>query len=431
MNNNAMKGRPVYVVDGSRTPFLKAGAEPGPFHAADLAVRAAQPLLNRQPFSPGDLDEVITGCVMPGPDEANISRIAALRAGCGKAVPAWTVQRNCGSGMQALDSAARNIAANRADLVMAGGTESMSQAPLLYPPEMVGWLGQLNRARKPAEKLKVASRFKPSYLKPVIGLIRGLTDPTVGLSMGKTAEILADKFGISRAEMDEYAVRSHLRLAAAQEQGRLGEIEPLYDWKGVVHEHDEGVRPDSSVEKLAKLRPVFDGRYGKVTAGNSSQITDGAAWLILASEKAIKKHQLPVMGRIIDCAWAGNDPSEMGLGPVFACTPLIRRNQKKLQDIDYWELNEAFAAQVIACLRAWRSDDFCKNSLGLKKAFGEIDDERLNVDGGAIALGHPVGVSGARIVLHLLHVLKHNKATTGVASQCIGGGQGGAMLVEV
>ena len=423
-------GKPVLVVDGSRSPYLKSTSPLVAFTASDLAIKSAYPLLARQPFAPEQLDEIILGCVNSGPDEANIGRIVSLRLGCGSRVPAWTVQRNCGSGMQALDCAARSIAAGRNDLILAGGVESMSHAPVLFPPKMVDWLGKLARAKKPTDKAKTIFKFKPSNLKPIIGLLRGLTDPTVGLNMGHTAEILADKFSISRLEMDSYAARSHHRLLSAHQDGRLGEIETIYDWNGNYYDHDEGVRPDSSVESLAKLKPAFDRKFGKVTPGNSSQITDGAAWLLLASEEAVKKHKLPVMGRIIDCNWAGNDPREMGLGPVHACTPLLTRNRLTLEKIDYIELNEAFAAQVIACCRAWADADYCKKELGLTSAFGEVDPERLNVDGGGISLGHPVGSSGARIVLHLLHVLKKNKAKHGLATQCIGGGQGGGMLVE-
>lgn len=425
-----MSGRPVYVVDGSRTPYLKSTSPTRAFSAADLAIQSAYPLLARQPFAPEELDEVILGCIMSGPDEANIGRVVSLRLGCGKHVPGWTVQRNCGSGMQALDCAARDIAADRGDLILAGGVESMSHAPVLFPPEMVDWLGELAKARTPAAKAKIMTRFKPANLKPIIGLLRGLTDPTVGLGMGHTAEILADKFNISRQEMDEYAVRSHQRLIAAHEEGRLTEIETIYDWHGNYYDRDEGARADSSVEKLAKLKPAFDKKFGKVTPGNSSQITDGAAWLLLASEDAVKKYQLPVMARIVDCHWAGNDPRTMGLGPVHACTPLLKRHRLTLDKIDYIELNEAFAAQVIGCCRAWADAEYCRQELGLRSAFGEIDEDRLNVDGGGISLGHPVGSSGARIVLHLLHVLQQKQATRGMATMCIGGGQGGGMLVE-
>lgn len=422
--------RPVFIVDGSRTPHLKARNKPGPFAAADLLLGCTRPLLLRQAFDPDVIDEVITGCVMPGPDEANIARVVALRLGLGKHIPAWTVQRNCASGMQALDSAAKDIMLGRAELVLAGGVESMSHAPVLWTEDMVGWLGSWMSAKTWGQRLKTLGQLRLQHLKPVIGLLRGLTDPVVGLSMGQTAENLAYRFGISREEMDSYAVRSHHRLAAAQKEGRLSEVEPLYDSRGNVYEHDDGIRPDSTIEQLGKLRPVFDKPFGNVTAGNSAQITDGASMLLLASEKAVKQYDLPVLGRIMDTAWAGLEPAQMGLGPVHAMSPLMQRHKLKPEDIDYWEINEAFAAQVLACIRAWEDPGYCKQELGLRGSMGTIDQARLNVDGGGISIGHPVGTSGARIVLHLLHVLKQNKAKRGMASLCIGGGQGGAMLIE-
>ena len=422
--------KPVYIVDGSRTPFLKAKGKPGDFAAVDLALGCARPLLARQPFSPEQLDEVIIGCMMPGPDEANIARVIALRLGCGKKVPAWTVQRNCASGMQSIDSAAANISLGRANLVLAGGVEAMSHAPVLLNNAMVGWLGRLAMSKKPIDKLKAFAALRPNHLKPIIGLLRGLTDPVVGLSMGQTAENIAHRFNIDRLTMDTFAVQSHQRLAAAQEAGFLDEIEALYDKNGNVFLNDDGVRTDSSVERLAKLRPVFDRQFGNVTAGNSAQITDGAAMLILASGEAVKEFKLPVMGKLMDSNWAGLEPAQMGLGPVHSITPILQRNELALKDIDYWEINEAFAAQVLSCLAAWEDEKYCKEELGLESVLGKIDQSFLNVDGGGVSLGHPVGASGARIVLHLLKVLERNKAKRGIASLCIGGGQGGAMLIE-
>lgn len=421
---------PVYIVDGSRTPFLKAKGKPGNFAAVDLALGCARPLLARQPFSAEQLDEVIVGCMMPGPDEANIARVIALRLGCGKKVPAWTVQRNCASGMQALDSAAADISLGRANLVLAGGVEAMSHSPVLLNNEMVGWLGRLAMSKKPLDKLKTFAALRPHYLKPIIGLLRGLTDPVVGLSMGQTAENIAHRFNIDRLAMDTFAVQSHQRLAAAQEAGVLKEIEALYDRNGHVFLNDDGVRTDSSVERLAKLRPVFDRQFGNVTAGNSAQITDGAAMLLLASEEAVREFKLPVMGKLLDSHWAGLEPAQMGLGPVHSITPILQRNELSLNDIDYWEINEAFAAQVLGCLAAWEDESYCKDELGLDGIMGTLDQSKLNIDGGGVSLGHPVGASGARIVLHLLSVLERNKAKRGIASLCIGGGQGGAMLIE-
>ncbi len=426
-----MAFQPVYVVDGARTPFLKARNGPGPFSASDLAVQAGRALLMRQPFAPTDLDEVILGCASPSPDEVNIGRVAALRMGCGNKVPAWTVMRNCASGMQAIDSAMANIQSGRAELVMAGGSDALSHAPLLYNKAMVLWFAGMMQAKSLGQKIGMFAKLSPSaLLSPVIGIMKGLTDPMVGLLMGQTAENLAWKFGISRQQMDEYSVRSHQAVAAGRAAGHYGEIVPLVDAKGNVYAEDDGVRLDSSVEGLAKLKPFFDKKYGRVTPGNSSQITDGAAWLILASEAAMKKWNLQPLGKISDSQWAGLDPAQMGLGPVHAATPILQRHGWGLNDIDAWEINEAFAAQVLGCVAAWESDDYCRKELGLPDALGVLPQGKLNVDGGAVALGHPVGASGARIVLHLLHVLRANQAKRGIASICIGGGLGGAMLVE-
>lgn len=424
------RDRNVYLIDGSRTPFLKARGLPGPFSAADLAVAAARPLLARLPFQPPDLDEVILGCVMPGPDEANIARVAALRLGCGKGVPAWTVQRNCASGLQALDCAFRNISLGRSELVLAGGVEAMSRAPVLLRHEMVAWLAQWRTARGIVRRLGQLARLRPAQLRPVVGLLRGLTDPVVGLSMGQTAENLAYRFHIDREAMDRYALESQRRLAAARDKGRLDEIEVIYDAEGRYYDHDDGLRRDTDMAGLAKLKPAFDRQFGAVTAGNSAQITDGAAWLVLAGEAAVERHQLPVLARIVDTEWAGVEPAQMGLGPVHAVTPLLKRNRLAIEDIDYWEINEAFAAQVLACLAAWQDEDYCRTELGLRKVMGAIDRRCLNVDGGSIGIGHPVGASGARIVLHLARLMAAGDARRGIATLCIGGGQGGAMLIE-
>ena len=423
---------PVYVVDGARTPFLKARNRPGPFAASDLAVQAGRALLLRQRFAGQDLDEVILGCASPSPDEVNIGRVTALRMGCGKKVPGWTVMRNCASGMQALDSAIANIRCGHSHLVLAGGVDALSRAPLLYSEKMVLWFARVSAAKSFGEKAAAFLQLNPAAaLTPIIGIMKGLTDPIVGLLMGQTAENLAFRFGITRREMDEFSARSHRRVLAAQKEGRFaGEIAPLFDRDGNLYDSDDGVREDSTSENLAKLRPFFDRKYGNVTAGNSSQITDGAAWLVLASEAAVAKYGLPVLGRIVDSEWAGLDPAQMGLGPVHAATPLLKRHGLNLGDIDAWEINEAFAAQVLACLRAWADDDYCRTELGLEHALGKLDESKLNVDGGAIALGHPVGASGARIVLHVLNVLRRTRGKRGLAAICIGGGLGGAMLVE-
>ena len=422
--------RPVYLIDGSRTPFLKARGKPGPFTHAQLGIYAARPLIQRMPFSAEDFDEVIMGSTMPGPDEANIARIVALRLGCGDDIPAYTVHRNCASGMQALDSAAMSIASGRSQLVLAGGIEAMSQAPLLLHPKMVTWLASWWGAKTFTAKLKALSSFSPTLLKPVIALLKGLTDPVVGMNMGQTAEQIAYRFNIDREMMDQFALDSHLKLHAAQQNNILGEVEAIFDANGKVYELDDGVRADSTLEKLARLRPAFDKPYGLVTPGNSAQITDGAAALVVASETAVKKYDLPVMAQIVSTEWAALSPSEMGLGPAHSIAPLLKSEGLKPESVDYWEINEAFAAQVLAVIAALKDSDYCKKHLGLRSAVGEIPLDKLNIHGGGVSLGHPVGASGARIVLHLAKILETRNVKRGIASLCIGGGQGGAMLLE-
>lgn len=421
---------PIYIIDGARTPFLKARNAPGPFAAGDLATAAGSALLARQRFAPEQLDEVILGCASPSPDEVNIGRVAALRMGCGTQVQGWTVMRNCASGMQAIDSAMANIHSGRSQLVLAGGVDALSRAPLLLSDPMVRWFAGWMGARSLGQRLAMLKKFRFGYLAPVIGIMKGLTDPIVGQLMGQTAENLAWRFGISRDEMDAYAVESHRRVAAAQDAGQFAEIVPLIDRDGSIYASDDGLRRDASLAGLAKLKPFFDKKYGRVTPGNSSQITDGAAWLVLASEAAVAQHGLTPIGRIVDSQWAALEPELMGLGPVHAATPILRRHGLGLNDLDLWELNEAFAAQVIGCLRAWQDEAYCRERLGLPGALGAIDPARLNVDGGAVALGHPVGASGVRIVLHLLQALRRTGGKRGIATICIGGGLGGAMLVE-
>jgi acetyl-CoA C-acetyltransferase len=428
---NRLAQEPVYIIDGARTPFLKARNRPGPFSASDLATDAGRALLLRMPFAPDALDEVILGCAAPSPDEVNIGRVAALRMGCGNQVPGWTVMRNCASGMQAIDSGVAQILSGRSDLLLAGGTDALSRAPLLFSDAMVLWLSQWYAAKGVGARAALLARLRPAYLAPVIGLMKGLTDPVVGLLMGQTAENVAYRFGITRQDMDAYSAQSHARVLAAQKAGAFArEIVPLYDKAGKLYAEDDGVREDSTPDKLAKLKPFFDRKYGNVTAGNSSQVTDGAAWVVLASARAVDRYKLTPKGRIVDTQWSALDPAVMGLGPVYASTPILQRQGLGLNDVDAWEINEAFAAQVLGCLAAWQDAEFCRTELGLPHALGALDTARLNVDGGAIAQGHPVGASGARIVLHVLNVLERTGGRRGMAAICIGGGLGGAMLVE-
>ena len=394
-------------------------------------MQCGRPLLLRQPFPPTAFDQVILGCVNVIADEMNPARVAALRLGMGEAMTAFTVQINCGSGMQSIDTAYRYIQEGISDLILAGGAESLSHAPLVFRKSAVEWYASLFGARDLAARIKAFLSVRPSFFQPVIGLERGLTDPVVELNMGQTAEILAHDFHVSRHDADAYAAESQQRLAHAHKEKYFeGELEPAFGRDGRVFDYDDGERPDTTVESLAKLRPAFERPWGKVTAGNSSQITDGASWVILASDEAVKKYDLKPRARIVDSAWGALDPSIMGLGPVLSSTKLLQRNKLTLDTIELWEINEAFAAQVLACLAAWADESFCRRALNLPGAAGTIARDKLNVDGGAIGLGHPVGASGNRIVLHLVNAMKRLGKTRGIATECIGGGQGGAMLIE-
>lgn len=421
----------VYLVDGARTPFIRALGTLNPWSASDLAVASLQSLFSRMPVNIENVGEVVTGCVAPSADEANIGRLIALRSGCNDNVTGWTVQRNCASGLQALDSATKDILQGRHDLVIAGGTEAMSRAPLIFKSAMAKWLIGLQKSKTPGARLQAVAKFRPHLLTPIISLLKGLTDPLVNMTMGQTAEKLAYLFDISREEMDKFALSSHLKAVAAQNEGHFDkEISPLVSFEGKYFLDDNGVRKDSSMERLAKLRPVFDKPYGKVTAGNSSQVTDGSAFLLLASGDAVEKYGLKPLARVVDFAWSGLDPTIMGLGPAYAIRDLLVRNKMSVNDVDYWEINEAFAAQVISCTRTLSDASEARKYLGADDFIGTIEEDRLNVDGGAVALGHPVGASGARIALHLARILERTNAKLGVASLCIGGGQGGAVLIE-
>ncbi|WAP67150.1 acetyl-CoA C-acetyltransferase [Jiella pelagia] len=426
-----MNSRPVYLVDGARTPFIKARGRPGPFTPVDLAVQCGRPLLLRQSFPVSAIDLVVLGCVNVVADEMNPARVASLRLGISDEIPAFTVQINCGSGMQSIDTAFRYIERGTHEIVLAGGAEALSHSPLVLRRGAVEWFAKLNRARSVGERASLFTKLKPDYLKPVIGLERGLTDPITDLNMGQTAEILAHLFDVSRRDADAYAIESHRRLDEATQNGWLkDEMLPAVARDGRAYDHDDGIRPGTTVKDLGKLKPAFERPYGKVTPGNSSQITDGASWTILASEEAVEKYGLTPLARIVDSDWAGLDPSIMGLGPVTSTAPILKRQNISVADVDLWELNEAFAAQVLSCVAAFDQPDVTDGVLDLEGRGGRIGHDRLNVDGGAIALGHPVGTSGNRITLHLANAMKRLGKKRGIATECIGGGLGGAMLLE-
>lgn len=430
--DNGRLPAPLAIVGGKRTPFAKAFSALADEPADALGRLALQGALENGGFVPADVDEVVFGNVAGPPEASNIGRVIALRAGVPWDRPAHTVNRNCASGMEALISAWQIISEGRANVVVAGGTESMSNVPLLWDSRMRDWLLKFARASG-LRKASLLSRLRPGFFKPIPGLELGLTDPTCGLNMGQTAEVLAKEFAVTREEQDAFALASHQRATAAW--GRCfykGEVVPVPADHGRKQpiEKDFGPRENQSMEALAKLKPIFDRRNGTVTAGNSCPLTDGAVALVAMSPGQARSRELEPLGYIRDYAIAGCDPSRMGLGPVFATHKLLTKTGLALSDFDLFEINEAFAAQVLSCVKAFASSQFAERSLGTSHALGEIDLARLNVNGGAIALGHPVGASGTRLILTLLRALRERKLRRGLASLCVGGGQGVAVWLE-
>jgi len=424
----------IAIVSALRTPMARAGGKFRTMQADQLGAVLFRELMMRSPVHFDEVDEVIIGNVAQPIHAANIARVIALRAGFPEATPALTVHRNCASGMESITTAVSRIHAGEGKVYVCGGVESMSNIPLVYSEKMTTLFGNLARSKSALDKVRTLLGFRPAFLKPIVGLMSGLTDPVSGLLMGNTAEVLAQDFGISREEQDLFALKSHQKAAKAKESGRFAKesMSVVYDtYGGKYLDYDDGIREGQTLEKLAKLRPFFDRKNGTVTAGNSSQITDAAAGVLLMSESEAKKRALTPLGYLRDHAYAGLDPKRMGLGPVFATHKLFKQTGLSMDDIEIMEINEAFAAQVIACERAFASDAFAQKHLGRKKALGAIDPDILNVNGGAVALGHPVGMTGTRLVLSVLHELRLRGQQRGLATLCIGGGQGAALLLEV
>jgi len=426
----------IAIIGGVRTPWCKAGGVFKDVQADDLAAIVTKGLLARTGVEPALIDEVIFGNVIQPAHAANIARVISLKAGLPQGIPCYTVNRNCASGMQAITSAATQILTGQAQMVLAGGTESMSNVPLLFGPAMTRFLTDLNKARSVVKKLRILASLRPSFLKPVIALRLGLTDPVCGLNMGQTAEVLARDFGITRSDQDEFALRSHQKACQAADTGRLAQemipvvVPPDYT---TVQQEDLGPRASQSLEALQKLKPIFDRQAGTVTVGNACPITDGAAAVLLASEEKAKELGLEPLGYLSAWAYAGLQGKRMGLGPAYATAKLLDHTGLKMSDFDLVELNEAFASQVIANEKAFQSADFAQQYLSRDEPIGELDPQRLNVNGGAIALGHPVGATGTRLVITLLMQLRRANLTRGrgLATLCVGGGQGAALALEV
>jgi acetyl-CoA acyltransferase len=438
--------RDVVIVEGVRTPFAKAGTKLKTLHPAELGRVALKELIARANLDVELIDEVIMGNTGNPVDAVNISRVVALNAGIPMKTSAYTVHRNCASAMESISNGYEKIKSGTMDVVVAGGVENMSQMPTLLPSKIQGLFDKLFAAKGPQQALPLLWKLFKADVKqikallqgnmrdeyfPVVSVLQGLTDPFVGINMGQTAEILAKEWGLSRQTQDEFALRSH-RLASSHKAQLKEEITPVYiapDYKEVFSE-DNGPRDSQTLEALAKLKPFFDKQTGTITAGNSCPITDGAAMVLLMSrEKAESLGYKPVV-RIVSYGFAGLEPERMGLGPAYSTPVALKRAKLSLKDIGLIELNEAFAAQVLSCVKAMDSDKFSQEKLGLSQKVGEINMDQVNVNGGAIALGHPVGATGTRLVLTLMKEMQRREVQFGLATLCIGGGQGGSMILE-
>jgi acetyl-CoA acyltransferase len=423
----------IAIIDGVRSPCCKFQTLLKNINAADLAMHVIRELIERTGIDEKRIDHVIFGCGGPPADAPNIARNGALQAGIPAWVPAYTVQRNCASGLQSISDACMLIETGRCNAVIAGGVESMTHIPLFYPRVFQEKLFRFVREKTIRKKLKSALSFRLKDFKPQIGIEIGLTDSYCGLNMGETAEILAKTYNISREAQDELALSSHLRTTAAWKEGRFNnEVMTIYNPRGnpPFIDRDNGHRPDQTLEDLARLKPYFDRRFGTVTPGNSSQITDGASALLLMDADLAKAEGFAVKAFVRSWAYAGCDPKTMGLGPAFSTPLALGRAGLSLKDMGLVELNEAFAAQVIANEIAFSSRTFSQEAFGNAHPIGELDRSIMNVNGGAISLGHPVGASGNRITLTLMKEMERRDVEFGLATLCIGGGQGGAMILE-
>jgi len=453
--------RPLAVLAGARTPFCKSFTEMSPLTAVELGVHSLVGVMEKTGITANDIDEVIFGNVSGQPDSANLARVISLRAGVPEDRIAHTVNRNCASGMESVIAAWHSLQhqctrTNKVShsvkprLIAAGGTESMSNIPMFFREEGKEFWMRLARSKTISQKLKVLASIRTNMFKPVVGIELGLTDPFSKMNMGQTAELLATDFGITRRDQDAFALASHLRASAASQRCFMsGEIVPISNPRAsgegdasnvsMMISKDNGPRPNQTVEQLEKLRPLFKRDKGTVTAGNSCPLTDGAAALVVADANSFIQYGHHIggtikierpLGYITEFEITGCDPRRMGLGPVFAIAKLLARTGYKLNDFDRIEINEAFAAQVIACRLALESNSFCREHFSLSNPIGSLDPDRTNVNGGAIALGHPVGTTGTRLILTLLRELRASGLRRGLATLCVGGGQGVAMIVE-
>jgi len=424
-------GRRVAIVGGLRTPFMKAGTTYRNLSTLDLGATVTNELMQRSGLEGEQIDQVIAGAVVADVGAPNIAREIAMRCNLPASVDAYSVSRACATSTQAIVNGTRAILFGDADIVIAGGTDTLSKPPITYDDKVVDALMAANAAKDIPSKVKAFTRLRPGDLAP---RPPALSDMASGLTMGQAAEKMARENGITREAQDEYAYYSHMKAAAAWDNGTFdGEvmalpIPPKYE---ETASKDNIPRGDTTLEKLATLRPAFDRKYGTITAGTSSPLTDGAAMVLLMEEKTAQKHGFAVKAYIRAWAFAGLDPSwQMLMGPSFATPIALERAEMTLADIDVIDMHEAFSAQMLSNIQAFGSTDWAKKHLGRNEPIGEIDMEKLNLYGGSISLGHPFAATGARQAMTMANELERRDQGTALVTQCAAGGLGAALILE-
>jgi acetyl-CoA acyltransferase len=429
--NSSWVGKRVAIVEGVRTPFAKSGTAFKNMTSVELGILAVRELLARSDIRPDEIDELVYGTVVHSVQAPNIAREVGLGAGVPPTAPAFTVARACASANQAITSAAESIARGYADTVVAGGAESLTDIPILYSKPLRDAVMMAARAKSPGQKLAALARIRPKHLAPITPAI---AEPSTGETMGQSAERMAKENGISREAQDRWALRSHQLAAAGTQDGRLTrEIVPVYvppEYKDFL-DRDNGIRADSSLEKLSTLPPVFDRKYGSVTAGNASPLTDGASAVLLMSEEKAKALGREPLGYIRSWAYSALAPSAQLLqGPAYAAPVALERAGITMKDVELMEMHEAFAAQVLSNLQALDSDAFAQKELNRAGKVGIPDESRINVMGGSIAIGHPFGATGGRLTITLLRELERRGHNIGLITVCAAGAMGFAMVLE-
>lgn len=423
-------GKPV-VVEGARSAFVKSFGVFEDCDTLELFSRTLDGLLRKVNIDPIELDEIIAGAVIPQTKNPNVARDSALNLGLPHHIHGYNLNRACTSSLQSIADASKTIAFGHPHLILAGGVECLSDVPIVYSREARKMMVKLSKARSTSAKLQILTSRHAKYWLPKPP---ALSEPMTGLTMGEHAEIMAQKKEISREEQDQFAANSHAKASSAIEKGYLEqEIVPI--WASPNYEAcidtDNIVRSDTSAEALAKLKPAFDRKYGTLTAGNSSPLTDGAAITLIGDEQRCLDLGLRPKARIIDFDFVALDPNDQLLiGPAITIPRILAKNGLKIEDIHRFEIHEAFAAQVLSCLRSMESDKFCEKHFGVSKAFGTIPQDRLNVNGGAIAIGHPFGATGSRLVNSLTNELHRSKGKFGLIAICAAGGMAASMLIE-